>query len=189
MASADDLLGGDTWLGGEYELAVLLGPRDDDRLEAAATALWRLAGFTRGTPPTRASLAASEPARGVVEPLPGRPLAAQVSAMRIEEPDAEDWLFLDLPLGALSHWDPAVGAFPFGPEGGEPSRTWREPVEDWLVGIGRTLFAEVPYVRAITGWEASALDDEESGHHAVLRNADGRLDVTPVTRWSFGGPA
>jgi hypothetical protein len=164
----------DTWLGGCYELAVLLGPPDDDRLAAARAALWRLGGFA-GTPP-----------RGTVEPLPGRPVAAQVSGLRLDD---EDWAFLELPLGALSRWDPAVGAFPFGAEAGARSRAWREPLEAWLVDVGRRLHDEVPYVRAVTGWEASAVEPGGGdGHHAVLEPVDDRLEVTPVSRWDFGGP-
>lgn len=194
MPAADDLGDPGTWLGGFYGLAVLIGPRDDDALTEAGTALWRLAGFGRGTPPTRTTLTRSLTSRGVVEPLPGRALAAAVSVLRVVEsadPD-EDWLFLDLPLGALERWDPAVGAFPFGPEASLPSRVWREPLEQWLVEVGESLFAEVPYERAHTGFEASALvlpdDPTGGGHHALLLNADGRLLVSPVARWDFGGP-
>jgi hypothetical protein len=169
----------DTWTGGYYELAVLLGPRDDARLAAARAALWRLAGFA-GTPP-----------RGLVEPVPRRPVAALLGEVR-EEVNPIDWVFVNLPMGALSRWHPAVGAFPFGPEGGEPSRSWREPLEAWLLDVGRALFAEVPFVRAITGFEASALGPEgggESGHHGLLIADGGALTVIPVSRWDFGRPA
>ncbi|MBJ7356492.1 hypothetical protein [Nocardioides sp.] len=194
MPAADDLEDPETWLGGFYGLAVLLGPRDDDVLTEAGTALWRLAGFDRGAPPGRATLTGSLVSRGVVEPLPGRPVAAMVSVLRVvesAEPD-EDWLFLDIPLGALEAWDPAVGAFPFGPEASWPSRAWREPLEGWLVAVARALFAEVPYLRASTGWEASGLvrsdDLTGGGHHALLLNDGGRLQVSPVSRWDFGMP-
>ena len=190
MRGPDDVLDEETWSGGEYELAVLLGRRADDVLETAAAALWRLAGITGGTPPTRESLAASRPSRGVAVPVPGRPLACAVESLRFAEPEDEDWLYLDLPLGALAAWDPAVGGFPLGPESGAGSRAWREPLEEWLVGVARALFAEVPYVRAITGWEASALEagaEREAEHHSVLRNDGGTLVVTPLQRWDFDG--
>jgi hypothetical protein len=194
MPEPDDLQSERTWHGGAYSLAVLLGPRDDRRMVAAAAALWHVAGLSGDGPPSEGPDIGAW-AKGLVEPIAGRPLAAALSTVRTDDSvaDDEDWLFLDLPMGALSYWDPSVGAFPFGPEGGGPSRAWREPIETWLLSVGLALFEQVKFVVAITGWEASATFDEADptggGHCGVLLNQSGRLVVTPVERWDFGRPA
>jgi hypothetical protein len=182
-----------TWRGGAYSLAVLFGPRDDQRMPIAAAVLWRVAGF-RGDGPPADGPDIGEWVRGVVEPVAGRPIAAAISAVRTDDSvqTDEDWLFLDLPMGALSSWYSSVGAFPFGPEGGETSRQWREPIESWLLSVGSALFEEVMFKVAITGWESSATFDDRDpaggGHCGVLLNEDGQLVSTPVMRWDFGRP-
>jgi hypothetical protein len=43
---ADDLTDEENWTGGFYELSLVLGGADDDKLDRAVRALWRAAGVT-----------------------------------------------------------------------------------------------------------------------------------------------
>lgn len=104
-----------------------------------------------------------------------------------------NWLDFYLPLGALTESDSRVGGFPFGPDRGATSRSWREPLEEWLASIGTALYATVPFPYAVVGFEASGLSlDEVLGkpdtYYTVLDGTRGNLVVTSVSRWDFGTP-
>jgi hypothetical protein len=44
VASADDMGDDENWVGGFYELVLMLGDEDDERLDRALKSLWRAAG-------------------------------------------------------------------------------------------------------------------------------------------------
>jgi hypothetical protein len=64
-----------------------------------------------------------------------------------------DWLDLSLPLGALARVDHRVGGYPFGDEDTSPA--WRQPLDDYLVGVVRTVAEAVSFRYAVVGFEVS----------------------------------
>lgn len=190
------------WTGGYYELAIRLGPTDDDRLDGAVTALWSSAGLARPrlrdsraeVQVTGASLIEHHSLVSVARPPGAGGCVCRVDLTRDEDTTEgigadpvgtteQDWLTLSLPLGALNEADRRVGGFPFEDT---PSRPWREPLEDWLIDAATDVFAQVPFAGAVTGFEvAGFLDDSHApGSVGYLRpGADGQLRVRRVTRW------
>jgi hypothetical protein len=73
--------------------------------------------------------------------------------LAIRMSDGTDWLNLYLPMGALSQTDPRVGGYPFGPEGGPSSLSWRAPLDAWLADVGAQVYREVDFRRALIGFE------------------------------------
>lgn len=157
----------DTWSGGHYELALELGPPSMQRLRAAIGALWKYPDLTgcfldRNREPDQQPRVTPDYYEGEphfhclgVARLPnGRSIACGTCVVR--EPEGSDWLDFYLPLAALGTAYP-VGAFPF-----EDDRTaaevWRNPIEDWLVDIGRAVGQIVSYRIGLIGWEASGGD-------------------------------
>ncbi|MEU4766338.1 hypothetical protein AB0H12_24085 [Actinosynnema sp. NPDC023794] len=190
----------ENWSGGFYELALEIGDRDDERLQRALTALWRAAAVTGcypdrdrepadqvAVPGTVASLEEFGFLRGVARPPLAGPVVCGCFATRID--DAEDWLTWYLPLGALARADRRVGGFPFGPEGGAESLTWRAPLDTWLAGVADEVFREVDFRLGLIGFEldhvtAAELDGEvpDERWNGYLLPADGQLGYTPASR-------
>ncbi|AEE47509.1 hypothetical protein [Cellulomonas fimi] len=191
--AADD----ENWTGGYYELAIDLGPHDDGRLDAAVRALWAAAGleppFRRLDPRQRPDVSARALLDGhlharVTVPGLGRTVCTVLVVREVTDDGGvtrhgDDWLDLCLPLGALSHLDARVGAYPFSHA---PSRAWREPVEQWFAGVAGAVFGSVPFAYALTGFEVSGFgaEDAADGRTGLYeRAADGTLRVAPVTAW------
>jgi hypothetical protein len=159
-AGIDD---GDNWTGGFYELAIELGPRDDARLQAALDVLGRVNGadgyFAAHGPSagrqhlTLDGITRSGHLRGVTALPTGARVVCGVFAIR--EDEGPDWLVFYLPLEALCRVDRRIGGFPFDERSGPESLVWREPLDDWLVGIGRAVFSEVPFELGLVGFETS----------------------------------
>jgi hypothetical protein len=156
---------GENWTGGFYELAMELGPTDDDRLGRALTALWAAAGVEgcygsqwhepeaqESVPLTVASLVEFGHLHGHVVLPSGTRIVC--GAVAVREDDGPDWLDFYLPLGALGASDPRVGGYPFG-EDAAASLAWRGPIDDWMAGIGTEVFREVDIRLAIIGFETS----------------------------------
>ncbi len=201
MTTAADLDHGENWCGGFYELAICLGPRDDERLDAALASVWRsgkvvgcAARGERGrhdpVPLTVASLERYGHLHGVVALPGGVEIVCGVVAIRFD--DGDDWLDFSLPLGALGSVMPQVGGFPFGTDGGAESRIWREPIDAWLVALGTSVYDDAPFTYAAIGFEASGLTladlAGQDRFHPVLRPGADGLELLPVTRWDFGTP-
>jgi hypothetical protein len=149
----------DTWNGGFYELAIELGPRSDERLRTALEMIWQYDGLdgcyedSRAEPSNQPRLMPSLEIRQLgIATLPnGRQLAC--GSFTVREDNGTDWIGFYLPMGALaSVYD--VGAYPFGDE---TSRTWREPLDDWLTQIAGVVFAAVPFSLALVGHEVSGM--------------------------------
>lgn len=202
MHHPEDPADDENWYGGFYELAINLGPRSDARLGKALAAVWRAAGVDR-------CLARDDDGRHrdavlSVESIERYGHLAGVTtlpdhghivcgAVTIREEQGDDWLDFYLPLGALGRHDPRVGAFPFGDDGGAVSRSWRDPLHQWLNRIGEETFNAVPFLYAGIGFEVSGLSlDELTGsrhrYFHVLAVRDSQLEIQPVTRWDFGAP-
>ena len=139
MGRPDDLNVEENWHGGFYELGLQLGPRDDDRLETALTALWTAAGVSGCYAPTYnplrhapadlslESLEGHGHLRGIVRLPSGDEVVCGSVAIRFD--DGDDWIELYLPLGALGSTDERIGPFPFGEPGGPVSLAWRLPID------------------------------------------------------------
>jgi hypothetical protein len=151
------------WLGGYYELAIELGPRSDERLLAALTAVWSDPDFDgvyldRDAEPrqqTRNAVTAEslrvDRLQGLVRSPNGVTIACGTCLIR--EDDGPDWLVLYLPIGALATaYD--VGGYPFEPSA-ETSRPWREILDAWLAGIGVAVYNRVQYRLALVGFEVA----------------------------------
>jgi hypothetical protein len=196
--SSTDRLHDENWHGSYYELAIKLGSADDARLETALTALWEVAQL--GEPFRRdgsiADVSVADLLAGHlngVANIPGLG-ATLASVVLVREESYEtgqtiygnDWLDLCLPLGALGNLDERVGAYPF--DDGSDSSEWRRPIENWFAAIAAAVFAAIPFVHAITGEEVSGVEPSEQtrGRVGVFRSGvDGRLEVEPVSVWSW----
>ena len=199
LPSATDPSHEDNWHGGFYELAIKLGPADDERLGSALNALWRAASLT--TPFRRHS---DVPAELTVDSLlaghlhsvatvPGLgSTLCTVLVVREETHESgatrfgDDWLDLCLPLGALGRLDERVGAYPFSDEA--DTRGWREPIERWFESVASSVFDAVPFVHAITGDEVSGVEpiEVQEGRLGVFtRTSEGDLEIEPVRTWSW----
>jgi hypothetical protein len=179
----NNLFSGDSiWAGGFYELAMELGPRSNERLDAALKALWgheALFGcyvHSNSEPsaqeriiPDLRTLEIHGHLLGLATLPEGGRVACGTFAVR-EEGRAEhswpgldegstarggegiDWLVLYLPMGALSTVREEVAGFPFG---SKETRVWQEPLDEWLARIGRSVFAQVIFRLGLVGFEAS----------------------------------
>ncbi|MFD4668905.1 hypothetical protein ACFWNN_04170 [Lentzea sp. NPDC058450] len=199
MADPASFTDRENWTGGFYELSLEIGDHDDARLERALTALWQAAGITgpyadqrrepadqQEVPATPASLHEFGHLYGVAEPL-GTAVVCGCYVSRFD--DAEDWLNLYLPLGALANTDRRIGAFPFGPEGGPQSLAWRTRLDGWLATVAARVFDEVGFRVGLIGFEldyvtAAELAGEvpDQRWNGYLLPADGRLRHFPANR-------
>jgi len=172
----------DTWDGGFYELAIELGPRSDERLRTALETIWQYDGLngcyedSQVEPSDQPRLMPSLETRQLgVATLPnGRQSACGTLAVREDDftgrDDGTDWIVLFLPMGSLdSVYN--VGAYPF--EDGKNSRTWREPLHDWLTQIAISVFSAVPFSLALIGHEVSGMTYAEEIHNTGM----------PAERW------
>ena len=141
----------DTWNGGFFELALELGPRNDQRLRDAVSVLWKhptLAGCYLDRDKEPGQQKRLEPASqalecnlyGVAMTPAGKEVACRSLPIRFD--DGIDWLYLVVPLGSLGTADP-VGAYPF--DDGETSMDWIIPVSEWFRGFGDLRFSSVAF--------------------------------------------
>ena len=152
----------DAWYGGFHELAIELGLRSDERVLAALNTVWsldRIDGcFTdRGIEPSeQTKIAPSLDMTGTyhglgVAMLPnGKECACGTCVIR--EDGGTDWFIFYLPTGSLSYAY-RIGGYPFSTEA--MTRPWQEPVNEWLVTIGRAIFDVAPFEMALIGHEVS----------------------------------
>lgn len=105
----DDPADDENWHGGYYEFAINLGPRSDDRLGKALSAVWRAAGVERFLARDKAGrhrdAVLSVESIGLYGHLTGvttLPDHGQIvcGAVAIREEQGDDWLDFYLPLGA-----------------------------------------------------------------------------------------
>ncbi len=174
----------DTWSGGYYELAILLAP---DTLARAVTALWSFADLEgcytdRDREPTdqpRVPPDAQHDLFGVARIGAAR-VACRSLAIRYEGGD--DWLHFMLPLGSLGTAFP-VRAYPF--DDGS-SLAWRDEVDAWLCTIARHVHAQMPFSRAVVGWDVGAGDEVATRSEVPEERSNGYLiDCDGTLEW-FG---
>ena len=178
----------DAWLGGFFELALDLGPPDDDRWSAALAALWAhpvLDGCYAECdrePWAQPRVAPVLPAGGEggnqllgVATLPNgrRAVCASVSARYAGYEGCEDidTLCLCLPMASLGRAYP-VGTYPLAHGA---LLGWRAEVEAWLRAIGEAVFAAVGFRLGLVGFEAEGM----------VTPAEVRANGVPGERW-FG---
>lgn len=163
--TADDLADPENWRGGFYELAILLGPANDERVEAATRVVWSTPGVEGPEASPRAGGGASHPHSASLREGHERGTATLPSGIRVvcglllirEEDSGLDWLDFYLPLGAVGRADARVGAFPFGgPADG--SLAWRREIDTWLAAIGERIHRAAPFEYALVGFEVSGED-------------------------------
>jgi hypothetical protein len=193
---ADGSTDEEVWYGGEYELAIELGPRDDERLDAALCAAWShpaVEGICvrRDVEPKNQKRLDPSPVAwkrphqfGVLNLPDGTRLAC--GTVTVRETRGIDWLDLYVPMGSLTLARPDVGAFPFEEafpfEDRRPSRPWREPLDALPAEIGQRIWAAVPFRFALVGHEVLGQA------YADNIEAQGRV---PETRWDgylYSGP-
>jgi hypothetical protein len=157
----------DNWVGGYYELALELGPTDDERLEAAIRAVcshtaavgWYALGERRPVaeeplPCTLESISRHGQLRGIVNLPSGEQVVCGLVVVREEGGSYEpDWLDFYIPMGALGRIDSRVGGYPFGDDA--DSLQWRRPLDDWLAEIGRRVYENVRFRLGLVGMEVS----------------------------------
>ncbi len=166
----------DTWDGGFYEIAIELGPRSDERLRTALETIWQYDGLngcyedSQVEPSDQPRLMPSLETRQLgVATLPnGRQSACGTFTVR--ENNGPDWIGFYLPMGALASVY-NVGAYPF--EDDKTSRTWREPLDDWLTKMAGVVFSAVPFSLALIGHEVSGMTYAEEIHNTGM----------PAERW------
>lgn len=153
----------EAWIGGFYELALELGSRSDERLEAALLALWTHPDLD-GCYKDRSREPAHQPhvlpnSLGSGDHLLGKarlPTGSRVACGTcvIREPgDGPDWLDFYLPMGSLGTVFP-TGGFPFGSETDCPA-PWRFEVEDWLANVGLWVARSASFEMGLIGFEVS----------------------------------
>ncbi|MEU4531230.1 hypothetical protein AB0F49_23695 [Micromonospora ureilytica] len=184
MAATDDLRDPENWTGGFYELILILGAADDARLDRAVAALWRAAdvGECRvGADLVEVTAGADAFAvdghlRGALTlPSGGRVVCGSYTT-RCEGIDS---LELYLPLGALARVDKRIGGFPFDHRSGVESLTWRAPLDRWLADIAVTVYVDVPFTRAVIGFEVD--EDADVSYSAGLFPGTSGMDFRPAT--------
>jgi hypothetical protein len=153
----------DIWLGSFYELAIELGPRSDDRLNAAAAVMWQQSAMLEGpyadsdrepweqervSPSLIASGEATTHLFGIAKLPQERSVACGCCAVR-DNATATDWLDLYITLGALEtvydieyRWNDAWS-------------DWTRPLDDWFADIARSVHDAVPFALALIGEEVS----------------------------------
>lgn len=185
----------ENWYGGFYELAVLLGPHDDTRLDAAIRAAWadtRLDGCYAGRrePADQERLVCSLATtdhighlQGIAQ-LPGGQRVVCGSVIIRDESSQRDWLDFYIPLGALSRADARVGGF--SGEGGIKTLAWRLPIDEWLAGMGQRIYRSTTFEYGligfeVSGWDLPATDDDER-YISCLVPGVGNLRYLAATR-------
>ncbi|MER7586203.1 hypothetical protein ABTW72_01515 [Micromonospora sp. NPDC127501] len=184
MAASDDLSDAENWTGGFYELILILDPADDARLDRAVSALWRAAdvrecrtgaGLVEVSPGADA-FAVDGHLRGTLTLPCGERVVCGSYTTRYEGIDS---LELYLPLGALARVDGRVGGFPFDDRSGVESLSWRAALDRWLADIAVTMYADVPFARAIIGFEVD--EDADTSYTARLIPGTNGMEYHPAT--------
>lgn len=198
MQEAFDPLDDETWFGGFYEAAVILGssrdPDADERVSEALRIVWlepsmqtcaigdrKTWDWARARAPLKLSVESHAYGALRVADLG----LAPVTTLVVREDQGDDWLYIGVPLGGVE----ASDGYPFGDRGElEASRRWRAPLEQELASIVMTIGQHVMFKRAAIGFEiAGAIqaspDDERRYVGLIERQGDGYVYL-PTTDWS-----
>ncbi|MEV0394190.1 hypothetical protein [Polymorphospora rubra] len=188
MAATDEMSDARNWTGGFYELMLILGATDDVRFDRAVRSLWRAAGVREcrvgpglvEAEPGAAALEVDGHLRGTLTLPSGDRVVCGAHSFRYEGIDSVE---LYLPLGALARVDRRIGGYPFDGRSGVESLTWRAPLDRWLAEVAVTVYADVPFLRALIGFEIDEDDDitAEKRHAAVLTPDAEGMEYRPAT--------
>jgi hypothetical protein len=170
LDSSSPVFGEDSWHGGFYELAIVLGgvtdPGSNDRLSAAIRSSWShdsclgpfaQRGFTLTTEPSLLNGRDEIDERLYGALLLPYGLAPLTVVVREESGhDNLDWLYVACPVGGLSEIHPDVGGYPFEPY--SDTDTWREPLDSLLIDIARHIHSVARFQRAYIDFEVAGDD-------------------------------
>lgn len=182
----------ENWTGGFYELRLVLGTADDDNLDRALRSVWRAAAIqgcrTRGVDAAgfvdvelgTAALQAHGHLYGLLILPSGARVVCGGFVDRYEDVDT---LELYMPLGALARVDRRIGGYPFDEHSGAASLAWRAGLDQWLADIAAAVHADVPFQRAVIGFEVDEAQDitVDKRYAAVLAPGPDGLDYRPAT--------
>jgi len=154
----------ETWRGGFYEIEFELGAPSDERLALALKTLWSqpaLEGcyLSREKEPHAQVRVESQqcPTEGHLYGLASLPNGAKAACgtyvCKLQNEigvRSRDLLAFYIPLGALGRTYP-VGSYPFADW--DQAASWRVPLDEWLVELGRSVFVRVPFDLALIGFE------------------------------------
>ena len=195
LESLNDVLhiaGEDTWRGGDYELAVELGERNDARLQSAYEAVFAYKDWIGPLNRQGNSIIPdwscwhSDPYfwpgfTGVAVLADGRKLPASVGCVREgqdtpEEKQGTDWLKVGFPMGGINAVYPTAGGYPFAPadRAKSPSKEWQITIEDYLAQLGIWIYSHVAYRLAVVAFE----DMGQTRLASVVQNGG-----VPQDRW------
>ncbi|TBL45340.1 hypothetical protein EYA84_00745 [Verrucosispora sp. SN26_14.1] len=189
---ADDMNDDENWTGGFYELCLVLGASDDATVGRALSCLWRAADVQgchrlRGDGTGFAAVDLGVVAlheHGHVRGTLTLPSGARVvCGAFLSRYEGTDTLELYLPLGALAPVDRRVGGYPFDESSGVESSTWRSPLDRWLADIAIAVHGEVPFHRALIGFEVHE-DHGNNGdqrYHAILTPSPDGIEYRPAS--------
>jgi hypothetical protein len=204
VATQVSFTGEDVWHGSFYELAMELGEHPEERIEAAATALWshpsldgpyadrsREPDAQPKVPPSLVVDADMNHGYGLATLPDGNRLPCLSVVVRESSDGGSDWLDLCFPTGALCEVYDLYGS---APDYVDPSwRPWAEPLDLWFAEIARTVYRETPFRLGLIGEEVSgmfcALDLAAKGianepmRPLLVPDEDGSLLWYPATEW------
>jgi hypothetical protein len=85
--------------------------------------------------------------------------------------------------GALARVDRRIGGYPFDQRSGVESLTWRAPLDRWLADVAVAVHADVPFQRALIGFEIDEDADITADQRwaAVLLPDPEGMDYRPAT--------
>ena len=188
MATADDMSDDENWRGGFYELSLILGDADDARLDRAVRSVWTAAGVApcragadrADVEPGGAALTEHGHLRGTLTLPSGDRVVCGALGYRYDNVDTLEFY---LPLGALARVDRRIGGYPFDERSGVESLVWRAPLDRWLADVAVAVHADVPFRRALIGFEIDENADIAADRRhvaAVVPGPDGP-DYRPAT--------
>lgn len=152
------------WEGGSYDLALELGPHDDERLTRALRALWTYPDLdgcylhADREPHEQARTEVGAQAletrlHGIARIRSSAAIACESVVIRHDE--GVDWIHFCLPMGSLGRgFD--VGAFPFA-DGGDLA--WRAGLDEWLRALAERVFEAAEFRLGLIGWDGGELED------------------------------
>lgn len=194
-----------TWIGGYYEAAIVLGKVTDldadQRLRSAIISVWSNAIFSLksdrslGMDRPVSDLETTDPETlsgllGIISHPTFGDIPCSTIVVREEGEDPYyDWLYIGIPLGGLSEAVPEIGGWPFGDLAG--SRKWREPLENMLSALVMDVSKSVDFPVAAIGYEVAGLipdniiagnsiDDELNGYVVRKKNS---YTYFPTQNW------
>ncbi len=171
--SPAEYFGPDNWLGWYFELAIDLGPRNDERLRRATDAIWGTPGI-RGPLPSPFSPPEHRPRsrdRHFIS-VHGELSIGEfppIGCLTVVVPDVHDWLDLSIPEAMLRR------RFPISEPLRAATNPWARAVENLFVSAAERVFRVAPFELAFIGEEVSG------GFAAVPR------PLTTATIEHYGG--